>query len=384
MKYNTKIGEFCDTHDNWEELLTAEPYCLKIKKNGPFVIFNYNMLCSDLSLPIVQEARGIIFDADDWHSPVCHAFDKFFNYGEPNCANMHWDSVVVSEKIDGSIMKLWFDGFGWNVSTNANIFAIDAPCPDIRRHDYGELFWEGIDKHLSPAYIARSNWLSSLNKEFTYIFEMVSPYTRVVIPYEETDVYFLGARHNLTGQEFGCDADTAMMLCCGIFPRPKLYPMQTLIQVTAAANTLPWDAEGYVCYDKYFNRCKIKSPKYVMAHYARNNNVVTKWHIINVILKGERDEFLVYCSDYSNNLIEVEKQMDRFKDLMDNMGKMARTIRHLDKKEFAKIVTKLPKLVQPIMFFNYDRDVSAEEYMSKWDAYQWERALEQYDNYLGK
>ena len=378
--YNTKIGEFCATHSNWEELLAEEPYSILVKRKDGFVIFNYRQLSSDFSNDIVRECRGIIFKEGEWDCPVCHAFDKFFNYGEPNCADMDWNSVKVSEKIDGSIMKLWcYDG-AWNVSTNGNIDAMDAPVPDIRKDNFKDLFWEGIHKNLDkvrwPGYII--GWLHDLNPSYTYIFEMVSPYTRVVIPYEETDVYFLGARDNISGRQFGCDQASAQLVSCGEFPRPRLYPMQTLTQVTAAASTLPWDVEGYVCYDKNFNRCKIKSPKYVLAHFARNNNVITRKHLIEVILKGEMDEFIIYASDYKESITWMKNLMDSYIKAIDGIGELARSLRKLEKKNAAGVIKNFDKIAQPIMFMNYDRDVSGEEYVAGWNTHKWERAIEQY------
>ena len=49
VTYNTKIGEFCATHYNWEELLAEEPYHILIKRKDGFVIFNYRQLDSDFS-----------------------------------------------------------------------------------------------------------------------------------------------------------------------------------------------------------------------------------------------------------------------------------------------------------------------------------------------
>lgn len=383
--YNTKIGEFCATHPNWEELLAEEPYSILVKRKDGFVIFNYRQLDSDFSNEIVRECRGIIFKEGEWECPVCHAFDKFFNYGQVECAEMDWTTVKCSEKIDGSIMKLWCYENKWHVSTNANIDASDAPVPDIRKDDFCQLFWEGITKNLTEHYHGQPcfvSWIDSLNKDFTYIFEMVSPYTRVVIPYENTDVYFLGARNNISNQQFGCDTASAMMLNCQMFPRPKLYPMQTLIQITAAANTLPWDEEGYVCYDKDFNRCKIKSPKYVMAHFARNNNVITRWHLIDIILKGELDEFKIYASDYKDQIEWVKKLMDEFIVFVDDCALMTRNLRKLDRPEAAEVIKKFHKFVQPIMFMNLDRIVGGKAYTYNWDTYKWERALDNFMNFL--
>jgi hypothetical protein len=385
LTYNTKIGEFCATHENWEELLAQEPYHILIKRNDGFVIFNYRQLDSDFSNEIVRECRGIIFKEGEWEHPVCHAFDKFGNYGESYVPDMDWATVKVSEKIDGSIIKLWWCDDKWHVSTNGNIDASDAPVPDVRKETFCQLFWEGVTKNLTEHYNGIPQfvpWLDNLNKDFTYIFELVSPYTRVVIPYDNTDVYFLGCRDNITCHQYGCDGATAMMFNVHMFPRPNLYPMQTLTQITAAASTLPWDAEGYVCYDKDFNRCKIKSPKYVMAHFARNNNVITRWHLIDIILKGEMEEFKIYASDYADQIDYTKQLMDDFVSFMDACALMTRNLRKLSRPEAAEVIKKFHKLVQNIMFMNLDRLVGGREYTYGWDTYKWERTLEHFTNFL--
>lgn len=379
--YNTKIGEFCATHDNWEELLSAEPYSILIKRKDGFVIFNYRQLESDFNNEIVRECRGIIFKEGEWEYPVCHAFDKFGNWGESYVLDMDWSTVKVSEKIDGSIMKLWcYDGI-WHVSTNGSIDAKDAPVPDIRANDFDELFWEGVSKNMRhyPGGVAR--WLRDLNQERTYIFEMVSPYTRVVIPYDTTNVFFLGARHNELNIQYGCDEDTAYAMNTQMFPRPRIYTVNSLEDIINAANELPWDEEGYVCYDKDFNRCKIKSPKYVLAHFARNNNVITRWHLIDVILRGEMDEFIIYASDYKEQMEWVKDLMEKYTAAMDYAGYLARGLRNLDRPAAAGIIKNFDKIAQSIMFFNYDKDMSGEEYVRGWDAYKWDRILTQYEKF---
>jgi hypothetical protein len=384
--YNTKLGEFCATHENWEELLSIEPYNILIKKEDGFVIFNYNQLSSDFSNEIVCEARGIIFKEGEWEYPVCHAFDKFFNYGQDYCDELDWSSVTVSEKIDGSIMKLWCHNDCWHLSTNGLIDAETAPIGDVRKENFAQVFWEALGWRMPGGWkdmlSVFTDWFNGLNPECTYIFELVSPYTRVVIPYKTADIYFLGARNNKTNQQYGCDLNTAIELGVSMLRRPRLYQLNTLEQVMAAANKLPWDNEGYVCYDKNFNRCKIKSPKYVMAHFARNNNIITRKHLIDIILKNDMDEFCIYASDYKDQIEYVKKLMDEFINVMDTTGLLARNLRKLSRKDAAEIIKPFHKLVQPIMFANHSRLVSGREYVRDWDVYKWERALEHFTEFI--
>lgn len=386
--YNTKIGEFCATHKCWELKLSDSPYGLKIKRQDGFVMFNYSQLESDFNNEIVREARGIIFREGEWEVPVCHAFDKFGNYGEEYVPKIDWDSIVVSEKIDGSIMKLWHYNGTWHVSTNGNIYAHDAPVDDIRKDNFQQVFWEGLVKHLpddgSSDLVRIGSWLAELDTAHTYIFELVSPHNRVVIPYEETDVYFLGARNTISNREFGCDEKTAKRFHMEMFPRPKLYPLFTYDEIAQAASELPWNEEGYVCYDENFNRCKIKSPKYVIAHYSRNNNVITRKHLIETILRGEADEFLIYASDYKDNLMEVQSLMQSYVGAIDGIAVFSRGLRKLCRKDAAKIIGNFDKIARPIMFANYEGDVSGEDWVRNWDRYRWERVLDQYTKFKEK
>jgi hypothetical protein len=384
--YNTKLGEFCATHENWEELLSIEPYNILIKKEDGFVIFNYNQLSSDFSNEIVCEARGIIFKEGEWDHPVCHAFDKFFNHGQEFCAELEWSYVTVSEKIDGSIMKLWCCNDCWHLSTNGMIDAAQAPIGDVRKDNFAQVFWDVINLKLGnwgSKLNQFTKWFNGLNPDCTYIFELVSPYTRVVIPYEFADVYFLGARNNKTNKQYGCDLESAIELGVSILHRPKLYSLNNVSDVVAAANELPWDNEGYVCYDKNFNRCKIKSPKYVMAHFARNNNVITRKHLIDIILQGEMDEFCVYAADYAESMKQVKKTMDEFIRILDVAGILARDLRGADRRKAAETIKMFQALVQPIMFINLDRDLSGEEYVSDFTIYKWERAIEAFLKFRG-
>ena len=43
-----EIQKFIESHDNWETLLAEPPYSLSIKKEDDFVMFNYNLINSDM------------------------------------------------------------------------------------------------------------------------------------------------------------------------------------------------------------------------------------------------------------------------------------------------------------------------------------------------
>ena len=372
--YNTKIGQFCAEHEDYLELLAAEPYYIKIKEDEPYIIFNYDQLRSDFNNPIVQEARGIIFKKGQWENPVCWAFNKFGNYGEGWVKDIDWDTAFVSEKVDGSLMKVWWDN-EWKISTNGTIDAFKADLGDVRMPNFGEYF---IDT-LLDYYNNSTEFYNTLDEDKTYMFELVGPYNRVVIPYEQSDLYFLGARNKYTGEEFNCSPLSAGALNMGLFKLPKQYPLRSINDCVNAASTFNWDEEGFVACDAQFNRVKIKSPAYVLAHFARNNNVINRKHLINVILTNEVEEFLCYAADYKEELEKVQGLMKAYCKVGDQIVKSCQRLYDIPKKTYAYWVQTLPKIYQDLAFRNYNNIMSTKDYTAGWNENKWDTYLEAFE-----
>ena len=374
--FNTELGIFCAEHDNWRELLTQEPYNLKISEDGPYIMFKYNQLSSDFTNPIVQEARGIIFRKDDWSHPVCWGFNKFGNWGENYVPEIDWSTAFVSEKIDGSLIKVWWDG-DWKISTNGTIDAFKAELGDVKYNSFGTYFCDTIYNY----YDRFNEFTGGLDEDKTYMFELVGPYNRVVIPYDEPAIYFLGARNKYTGEEFNCSLEIAGALGMARFILPLQCELSSLEACVEAASALGWDDEGFVVCDAQFNRVKIKSPAYVMAHYARNNNVINRKHLIKVILSGETEEFLCYASDYKEELENVQKLMKSFCKVGDQLVKSCQRLYDIPKRDYANWVKTLPKFYQALAFKNYNNIMSTKDYTSGWNENKWAEYLESFEQF---
>ena len=303
-----KLIEFINTHSNWEELLTKEPYNLKITIDGDNIIFKYNQLSSDFSNEIVKESRGIILqqNEDGKFIPVCVPFFKFMNAEEPNSDlnKIDWKTASVQEKVDGSLIKVWYDkkNYKWMVSTNGTIDAFKAPLGIGGFETYGHLFKK------ATVFNSLTLFTCILNENYTYMFELISPYNRVVIEYDSIEIYFLGYRDNVTLKEYMPETDLALSY---LYPIPERYELHTYEDVKNLANTLPWSQEGFVICDSNFNRVKVKSPEYVKAHFIRNNNVVTDEKLIEIILENEIDEFLIYAKDFEERLLYLKELKEK-------------------------------------------------------------------------
>lgn len=347
-----KIVEFIKKNNNWEELLTTKPFCLKISRDNGFILFKYDQINSDFSLDIVKEARGLILKENTWEV-VCYPFNKFFNVGETNADKIDWNSAVVQEKIDGSLIKVWCDTteepYTWHVSTNGCIDAFKSETPNnlSKQKTFGELFMSVFDNTL----------LTELNKDYTYMFELVSPYTKIVVNYPLTDIYHIGTRDNITEKEIECDI--------GI-QKPKRFNLKTEEEVKSDASNLPYNEEGYVVVDKYYHRVKIKSPSYVNAHRLVNNHIINKEKVLELIISNDQEEFLCYFPEYKNDFNLVQRQYNKFKkDLIKAENKIRKLIKKAkDRKELAlSLYNELPDYMT-MGFLMYDNKIeNYEDYL---------------------
>ena len=150
MNTNSLICKYIfENPSNWYETLHKE-YGIRIKKEGPLAIFSYNVEC-DFSNPIVQEARGIIIDYEKIEV-VCWPFRKFGNHTESYADSIDWNSAVVLEKVDGSIVKLWYNKLTekWQFSTNGMIDADNATIDSLSIVRYGEIIRQAVNYNDIP------------------------------------------------------------------------------------------------------------------------------------------------------------------------------------------------------------------------------------------
>ena len=174
---------------DYEAVLSAPPFCLKIQHEDGYVLFKYDQLNSDFSLPIVREARGIIFREDNFKC-VRRSFNKFFNVQEPNAAKIDWDTAWITEKVDGSLCCAWADEGKWHLSTNGQINAFKTPTGSILYPTFGSLFERALKEY---NYNSFEEFCEQLPEGQCQTFELCTEENRIVIPYKGFHIYYLGS-----------------------------------------------------------------------------------------------------------------------------------------------------------------------------------------------
>jgi len=306
------ISEFIEQNNHWKDCITQKPYCIEVKEKNEYTLLKYNQIESNFNIPLVRECRGIILRDK---KIVCFPFRKFGNQGEGYADDIDWASAKVLEKVDGSITKIWFD-ITWHISTNGCIDAHDADIPDWGSDCEYKNYYDLIECALKK-YIKFDN-LSDLDIIFkhvyTYIFEMVSPYTKVVVPYPEIDIYLIGIRNNITYEEEYIKEHELST----IFKTPKYYDIHSLDDCIAMTKEMPFSEEGFVVVDKYFHRNKIKSIAYLKIFRLKGEGVVTPKRMLELIQTNESGEFLAYFPEYTEMYNLYKSKYDKLIKYLDD------------------------------------------------------------------
>ncbi len=326
-----QLFKFINNHkDNWKELLQQPPYSLIIKEDDTYMLLKYNQLESDFSKKIVRECRGIILDKNSLKI-VAFPFTKFFNYGQVEAAKINWKGARVLDKIDGSLIFLWYDRDRWHWSTSGNIDASKTvfSMPELTKMKCPVRTWQELIEYADNY---RDIQWDSLDKNCTYMFELVSPYTKVVIPYPYTRLHHLATRNNITYME----EEQNIGVC-----KPYSYPLDSLEDCIAAAEHLSKEYEGFVVVDKNYHRVKIKNPTYLMMHRMANNGQITLKSALTLIKANDQEEFLSYFPEYSNIFITIQEILKEYKVIMEaDLQKYKMLQDKYSRKDLAALITK--------------------------------------------
>ena len=323
------------------EYLKEAPFNMEVKTEDPYTIVSYNMIKSDFKLPEVQLNRGRIYRDD---ITVCYAFDKFFNYGEPYAATIHWDSAVIQEKIDGSLMKVWFDQNQWHLSTNNTINA-DNASTSINGMSFGDVFRSILQNY----NFTFESFTALLDPLYTYMFEMVSPFNLLVVQYNESALYFLGRRNIRTFKE-----DVNFPNKPDFIKVPRTFKFGKLADVIAAAALLDKDQEGFVVRDKYFNRIKIKGQTYLELAHLKGNNAPSTGRLVELFQSNLLDDYEGNFTQYVDIVEDFKTKINQMLRQLDAVIPVVKANSTKERKEIAAILQAYPPYCRVFGFLVLD------------------------------
>lgn len=330
MDTQLAVQEFLRTGGTLDAL--AELYAVKAVRHKAYpnlVLLKYSQIASDMSLPVVQECRGMILDeADDWRV-VSRGYDKFFNYGEPNAAEIDWATARVQEKVDGSLCCVYEYAGAWHVATTGNP---DAGGPvNNSAYTFAELFWETLGIYLGEDWDA-APWESA---DWCYLFELTTPHNRVIVNHLTAGLTVLGVRDRVSGQW----VRTSEAVMARVVPVVREYPLQSFADIQATFGGMdPLAQEGYVVVDALGHRVKVKHPGYVALHHMKDG--MTPKSMLEVIQRGEVPEVTAHFPNLAEAFNQIKAGYDGLADAIDTAYA---PIKHIEaQKDFAAQALAFP------------------------------------------
>lgn len=278
---------------------------------------NYNQFSSLPGNEIAELCRGVVLRpkskssmialaSDDWQDVIlgeCYylarTMKRFYNHGESYAANIDYQcpNLHIMDKLDGTMTALYFDDIknDWFVATRS-VPEANLPFEEFTKMTFSDLFWKGYANSISE-----TKDTSFLDKNVTYIFELTSAYNKIVVSYDEPKVTIISLVETSSGKEIDVYSEQGKKLLSNA-PRPKKFfasPNPAINQyinvsdIYLTINSLPPNEfEGVVLCDGNFNRVKIKSSAYVLAHRSKDILDTSPVSALLSVLDGTIDDVL--------------------------------------------------------------------------------------------
>ena len=143
------------------------------------------------------------------------------------------------------------------------------------------------------------------------MFELTSPYNKIIVPYRETKLTLLGCR-DPKGVEHNPEwaAETFGMS----FATPKIYPLKNIDEVLDYCKSLDSnDREGVVIQDENFNRVKVKSDHYRSLFFLKGEDNFSDERLFSVIKQGSIDDALAAWPELQTRTDEITAEWVGFR-----------------------------------------------------------------------
>lgn len=345
---------------------------LKAKVYADKILLKYDQLSgpSLMALAEVQECRGLVLEKNTW-KVMSLAFTKFFNSEEGNAHKIDWGSAHVLEKLDGSLIQVYFD---WNKNTwfaaTTGTAEGEGEVNNKMGTTFNQLFWKTVKEKYNLDD-------TKLVKGYTYVFELTTPYNIVVKPHGESSASLLTVRKLDTLEEVSFDELTRIAESLGV-PRVKSYDLniKNVGTLLKTFENMIWHDEGYVVVDGNHKRVKIKNPAYVAVHGLKGKTA--QHNILEIVISNEIEEFGAVFPDRKEELNKLKSNYDKLTLKLNNIWlelskNKPKNITPEEKKKFAKLVfetcSKNDLKNFTGLFFNlYDGKTSSiEEYLTNYD-----------------
>ena len=300
-----------------EEMAKINVDATQSKRYPELILFKYGIEArfnpTTMEGLIQRECRGLILDSScngpnnkrHWNA-ICFPYTKFFNAQEPNADILDLDSVKIYEKLDGSLVNMWYYNNKWNFSTSGspdatgNVGDSDKTFQQLIQDVWDELKYE----FPSQSYTM-----------YTFMFELCSSFEeqRIVVVHNVNRLVLHGARHNLAYSELdpeqlnslaGTGYETVSKFEYDDKENPVYHAMDLAEDLSGPS------MEGFVLVDKNFKRVKVKGSLYVKLHRMKNKTRTID--LLEAITSNDYDEIICYFPGLKHSIEILKFKLEEF------------------------------------------------------------------------
>lgn len=356
------IKDYLANH-TFQQLEDEHGVCARLSSAGDKASLNYDQILVKNGDLLAEQCRGMVIrfselipaHVNDWKNVkvgqvdvIAWPMNRFYNFGDASCHPVDWtdQGLRVYEKVDGTCIIVYWDSAQgkWHAATRS-VPEADLPirAGDMQIGDmtFSQLFLKAlILTREEVSGIPTSIWAAPptindvihLNKELTYVFELVSPHNQIVVSYPEPRVYLLAARHTISGEEIPIET-----LRLEHVPQPKTWPLSNAVAVGAFVNSInPSELEGAVICDSRFRRMKIKSMAYVLAHRSKDTITASPRNTLEAIIMEKLDDVIpLVPKEVGNKMLAMQGAFAQFCCNIDRSFVIFRAAAADSRKEFA-------------------------------------------------
>lgn len=374
------VKEYLRTH-TFRELEEQHGVCARPNATLDKFALNYDQLLAKNGDQITEQCRGMVVRpatkfGDDWKDcqvgeidvlawPMC----RFYNFGDSAAAEVDWSDkdLHVYEKVDGTCIICYWDAKHerWYTGTRSVPEAdlpIHANDLEIGNMTFSQLFLKALVATREEITGSKIDWLVDgpdkiidLNKDITYVFELVSRYNQIVVEYPEPRVYLIAARQLSTGLEIPIET-----LNIEYVKFPRTWPLRDAYAVGTFVNTVnPAELEGAVVCDSKFRRLKIKSMAYVLAHKSKDSISSSPRNALEAIIMETIDDVIpLIPKELGDKMLKMQGAYAQFCKNIDEKFAMFSEDADGNRKRYAELVI-LSNDWSPVYFSLWEKKASS-------------------------
>jgi RNA ligase len=298
----------------------------------PLTIWNYTEKVQYEGLwdEVTLACRGLV--TDDKGNIVARPFRKFFNIEEGK--HTPTSEFEVYEKMDGSLIILfWYDG-GWVVATRGSFISDQAVAAS-------KIFFDKLEHNFSIG--------------ITYLFEFTAGWNRIVVDYgDEDNLTLLGAIRTDDGTEaiYKTLKLIAQGANCDVVKR-----YDGISDYSTLKGMVEDNHEGFVVRFSNGDRMKVKGEEYIRLHRVMTNLSTTAvWEVLanggsmDTLLKDVPDEFYDKIKEYEELTLDDYWSVSNLADVYFREF----YVEGFDAKTFSQHISWMDKVYQSLMWCQFN------------------------------